>query len=153
MQLRERFGTGTATQTKDNGSSPGGPPAAPALQNCSIPLFPSSSLQWIRLCFKSTWACQAADSAQIWAAALPPQLSASSAEGGCVPPHRAAAGADTWRHHLEEHRCLPETPPSLWRHLLWASVRTNKLKATPAYPQTQLKSKMCNRSVPIGYKN
>lgn len=156
MQLRERFGTGTTTQTMDNRSSPGGPPAGPAPQNCSIPFFPPSSLQWICLCFKSMWACQAAASAQIWAAAFPPWLSASAAEDGHLPPHTAVADAETWRQPLEEHRCLPETSSGFWclrKPLLWVSVRINKVIPSPAYPQTQLKSKMCNIDVLVRCKN
>lgn len=49
MQLTKRFGTSTAAQTMDNGSSPRGRPVAPALQNCSNPLFslPQAASEYI----------------------------------------------------------------------------------------------------------
>lgn len=87
---------------------------------------------------------------------FPSVASSISAEVGCVPPHIATANAETWRQYLEGHRCLPETSPGcwcLWRPLLWASVRINKLIPSPAYPQTGLKLKACNIGIPIRCEN
>lgn len=78
------------------------------------------------------WACKAEASAQIWAEAFPPWLSASGTEGGHVPPCVAMDGTETWRQHLEEHRYIPEILPGcwcLWRPF-WASVTKKQARTT-----------------------
>lgn len=67
MQLTEQFGTGTATQTVDNGITGAAREELLRSRPRKTPAFlsslPQASSEYVS--FKSTWACQAVASAQI----------------------------------------------------------------------------------------